>query len=143
MPIHLPPEDGARQYEKTLRAALPSSDGHRPVFDLVLLGLGTDGHTASLFPGNPEHDPRQRDVIAVKGGNPELYRLTLTYGVINSARQVVFLVTGKAKSKVLGEILEGRGTGLPAGKIKPYTGRLTWILDQAAAIGLSSELRAR
>jgi 6-phosphogluconolactonase len=98
--------------------------------DLVLLGMGPDGHTASLFPGQDSLDERNRRVMATTGadGSP---RITLTYPAIEAARHVVFLVTGEAKREALDAIR--RGEDLPAGRVRPTDGDAIWIVDRAAA----------
>jgi 6-phosphogluconolactonase len=98
--------------------------------DLVLLGMGPDGHTASLFPGQDALDERNRRVMATTGadGSP---RITLTYPAIEAARHVVFLVTGDAKREALDAIR--RGEDLPAGRVRPSEGDVIWIVDRAAA----------
>ena len=98
--------------------------------DLVLLGMGPDGHTASLFPGQEALEERNRRVVATTGadGSP---RLTLTYPAIDAARHVVFLVTGESKREALDAIR--RGEELPAGRVRPTDGDVIWIVDRAAA----------
>ena len=98
--------------------------------DLVLLGMGPDGHTASLFPGQEALEERNRRVVATTGadGSP---RITLTYPAIDAARHVVFLVTGEAKREALDAIR--RGEDLPAARVRPTDGDVIWIVDRAAA----------
>jgi len=112
-----------------------------PRFDLVLLGLGDDGHTASLFPGKPALKVHDRWVTSSPPGvlPPSVERITMTFPVLNAARQVVFLVVGEKKAEVVREILE-RSAGAekyPAARIAPVDGTLTWFLDQAAASRLA------
>lgn len=103
-----------------------------PFFDLCFLGMGDDGHTASLLPGQAELlDERQRWVLPVTKGRPES-RVTLTYPVLESARLVVFLVSGEGKRAMLDRILSGRETDVPAARLRPQ-GRLLWLADSAAA----------
>lgn len=131
MPTHLRDANRvAEAYEATLRSFFSDAG---PTFDLVLLGLGTDCHTASLFPHSPALDEQRRWVVAAPG--PEVTRLTLTYPVINRARRVFFLVTGAEKAESVARAL-GEKTSwhdCPARGIQPVTGRVTWWLDQAAA----------
>ena len=127
------PEEGAAMYQTRLKAFFRLEEGRFPVFDLIFLGVGKDGHTASLFPKQRALDERERWVVAVKGGSPDVNRLTMTYPVLNHARQIVFLVAGKEKSKVLRAILEERQTALPVQRIRPISGKLTWLLDRQAA----------
>ncbi len=109
-----------------------------PRFDLVLLGLGADGHTASLFPHSPALAAQEQ--IAVANAVPHLpqRRLTLTVPSINNARNVTFLVSGKEKSEALRQVLTGppRPEALPSQMIKPASGTLLWLVDEAAAKGL-------
>ena len=136
----LMPETGALAYEKVLGANPDLIWDRQPVFDLVLLGVGNDGHVASLF---PENDPpeKSRWVVAVKGGRPDVWRLTLTYGVINRAAQVVFMLSGKAKSEIANHILTGKSPILPAQRIRPVSGKTAWVLDQEAAALLPENLK--
>ncbi len=107
-----------------------------PVMDLVLLGMGADGHTASLFPGGPELDEEERWVVATlppAGVTPPLERVSLTLLVLNAARSVLFLVSGADKRPAVSSILAG-GRELPAGRVRP-AGELAWFMDRAAAPG--------
>jgi 6-phosphogluconolactonase len=139
------PEAAARAYEQQIlappaRAAAHSADV--PVFDLVLLGLGADGHTASLFPHTDAVNEQHRLVVvnlAPDGGS----RLTLTLPVIDAARRVFFVVTGGEKAGMVAEVLEGlrMPAAVPAQGVMPSAGTLTWLLDEAAAAELSPALR--
>lgn len=126
------PEDAARRYESVLQNAYGGAtlDPARPLFDLTLLGLGADGHTASLLPGDPVLEERQRWVAVVAQGRPEV-RITLTLPAIESSRRVAFLMTGKDKAAIL-ERLRAGDRSLPAARVQP-TGELVWFVDQAAA----------
>ena len=126
------PEEGARRYEALLRAYF--GDGE-PRFDLILLGLGENGHTASLFPGDPALSETERWVAPVYVAEQDLHRLTLTAACINQARAVAFLVAGAAKAAVVREVIQGPWDPrrLPAQLIAPEPGELHWFLDQAAA----------
>lgn len=126
------PEEAARRYERTLQNAYgaPTLDPARPLFDIMLLGLGADGHTASLLPGDPALDERKRWVIAVSHGRPEV-RITMTYPVIESSRHVAFLVEGKSKAAILSTVRAG-GSRAPAALVRPV-GELVWFVDRAAA----------
>ena len=109
-----------------------------PRFDLILLGLGEDGHTASLFPGTPALEEGQRWVVGVEHHSPPpplVDRVSLTLPVINAARQVLFLVSGAAKAAVLERVLKlprAGETALPAQRIRPDPGQLTWLVDRAS-----------
>jgi 6-phosphogluconolactonase len=139
------PETAARAYERQIllppaRDAVHFADV--PVFDLVLLGLGADGHTASLFPHTDAVTELQRLVVvnvAPDGGS----RLTLTLPVIDAARRVFFIVTGSEKAGMVAEVLEGLRipAAVPAQGVMPSAGTLTWLLDAAAATELSPALR--
>jgi 6-phosphogluconolactonase len=126
------PEEAALRYERTLQAAYGGAalDPARSLFDITLLGLGPDGHTASLLPGAPELDERNRWVAAVSHGRPEI-RITMTYPAIDSSRHVAFLVSGAEKAAVFKTILAGGGD-LPAARVAP-AGELVWFVDRAAA----------
>jgi 6-phosphogluconolactonase len=126
------PAAGAARYDELLRTQLPAA---APVLDLVFLGLGQDGHTASLFPYNPVLAEKVRWAAAVVVAEQQMHRVTLTPAIINSARLVVFLVAGRGKAQVLKTVLEGPTDArrLPAQLIKPRPGRLLWMVDQAAA----------
>lgn len=126
------PEEAARRYERTLQETYgaPALDPARPLFDITLLGLGSDGHTASLLPGELVLEERARWVAAVSHGRPEV-RITLTYPVIESSRRVAFLVAGPEKAAIFNAIRAG-GSRLPAARVKPV-GELTWFVDRAAA----------
>lgn len=134
----LPPDEAAADYAARLRdwarANDPGAPHPWPRFDLVLLGLGEDGHTASLFPGSPPAPPQP--VVAVTAdyqGRPA-GRITLTPRVFNDARDVIFLVTGANKADAVRETLHADDpTRLPAQRIHPDYGRVTWLLDRAAA----------
>jgi 6-phosphogluconolactonase len=126
------PDDAARRYELTLQQTYGAAtlDPARPLFDITLLGLGSDGHTASLLPGEPVLEERSRWVAAVSHGRPEI-RITMTYPVIESSRSVGFLVAGREKAAILRTIRAG-GSEVPAARVKPV-GELLWFVDRAAA----------
>jgi 6-phosphogluconolactonase len=126
------PEDAALRYERILQDSYGAAtlDPARPLFDLTLLGLGADGHTASLLPGDPVLEERKRWVAVVAHGRPEV-RLTMTYPVIESSRRVAFLVAGREKAPVLRAIRSG-ATDMPAARLRPV-GELIWFVDRAAA----------
>jgi 6-phosphogluconolactonase len=128
------PEDAARRYEQTLQEAYGAAtlDPQRPLFDVTLLGLGPDGHTASLLPGEPVLNERKRWVAAVSHGRPEV-RITMTYPVIESSRRVAFLVAGEEKAEIFRAIRAGNSQ-VPAARLRPR-GTLYWFVDQAAARG--------
>lgn len=133
MPVGFAPEEGAKKYQEEMVRIFQIQEKDFPIFDLVYLGMGKDGHTASLFPGTQSHSESNRWVIAVKGGTPNVYRLTLTYNVLNRAKRVFFLVSGKEKAPIVRTVLENKDALLPAQKIQPVQGKLTWLLDKEAA----------
>jgi 6-phosphogluconolactonase len=126
----LGPEEGARRYEQVVRDAL----GDVPAWDLLLLGLGPDGHCASLFPGRPEKDVADRLVVGVPeaGLEPWVPRISLTLPALNAARHVVFLVTGAAKRDAVRRAFVEGDQDLPSARVRP-AGTLTVLLDAAAA----------
>lgn len=128
------PEAVATNYARTLGEELNVRRGEVPRLDLVLLGLGIDGHTASLFPGSPVLKEVFRTVAAVHAAAAVIpQRFTLTYPVLNAAACVVYLVSGSVKAKVVKAALTERSATLPAGTVRPTDGRLVWLLDRGAA----------
>jgi 6-phosphogluconolactonase len=132
------PRAAAADYEDQLKKLFRLPPGALPRFDLVLLGLGADGHTASLFPGNAALDDREHLVVATYVEKLQAHRLTLTLPVINQAAEILFLVSGKDKSAVVKQIVgeQPDAAGLPAAKVQPESGRLTWLITQDAASDL-------
>jgi 6-phosphogluconolactonase len=132
-PVQAEPETAAAEYERTLRALFGAAD--RPSFDLVLLGLGEDGHTASLFPDSPLLRETARWVGAVHVPQLGTYRLTLTPAALNAARHVWFVVSGAAKAEAVRAVLgPARDPARwPAQVVGPDHGEVTWWLDEAAA----------
>lgn len=139
------PEAAALAYENELRALakLERPAGDVPVFDLVLLGLGRDGHTASLFPHSPALDEEERFCVATEAPDGSA-RLTITLPVINSARRVLVLASGSAKAGMVAEVFAGfrLPTAVPAQGVAPVKGQLLWLLDEAAAAELSPAARS-
>jgi 6-phosphogluconolactonase len=135
-----PPKAAAEEYEKILReffqaAAESDSIISFPSFDLVLLGMGVDGHTASLFPGDAALGEKTSWVVAVEGtsASPPVPRITLTFPVINEAKCVLFLASGSSKLQVIQEILNNPHTvTYPAAKVQP-SGKLLWFIDEGLA----------
>lgn len=132
--MHAEMEDrgaAARQYEDELRHIFGLGKRGRPRFDLIMLGMGADGHTASLFPGSPALDERRALVTTAWAPNPPHHRLTLTLPVLNRAAEVIFLVSGPDKAPALAQIFAAQPTPppLPAALVRPTRGRLLWLLD--------------
>jgi 6-phosphogluconolactonase len=126
----------AIQYEEEIASAFDAStDTEPPSFDLVLLGMGADGHTASLFPHTEALGESSRWVVANSVPQLATHRLTMTAALLNRARTVVFLVTGAAKAQALAGVLEGPSDPhrLPSQLIQPRAGKLVWLLDREAA----------
>ena len=126
------PDAAASTYARELKTFYGAErlDPARPLFDVNLLGLGPDGHTASLFPGNAVLAERAKWVAAVVGAKPEA-RITLTYPALESSRHAAFLVTGKEKRTTFARLRYG-DESLPAARLHPISG-VTWFLDRAAA----------
>ena len=131
----------ALDYEAQLRRFFelrPRSAGEFPRFDLVLLGMGPDGHTASLFPDSPALDEQSRLVVANWVAKLNAHRITLTFPVLNHAAEVMFLASGADKADMLHQVLEGKNTPpLPSQRVQPSEGKLLWMLDEAAAAKLT------
>jgi 6-phosphogluconolactonase len=131
----LEPRAGAADYEQVLRTYFA---GGPPRFDLVLLGLGENGHTASLFPGTPVLKEKDRWAAEVYVAELDMWRVTLTAPCLNQAGTTAFLVSGAGKADVLRDVLEGprRPELLPAQLIQPADGKLLWLADRPAAAHL-------
>jgi 6-phosphogluconolactonase len=130
----------AEAYEQTLHRFFNAAPGSFPRFDLVLLGMGPDGHSASLFPGTKALQEKSRWVVSNWVEKFKTDRLTLTLPVLNNAAVVMFVVSGQDKAGMLKEVLEGRLPGelFPAKLIKPSNGELIWMVDRAAAAQISA-----
>jgi 6-phosphogluconolactonase len=127
------PDHSARQYESELKSCYGAGvlDPARPLFDLVLMGVGPDGHTASLFPGYPATEETERWVVGVPKAHVEPFvpRVTLTFPALGSCREMLFEVAGADKRAILTRVLEGEN--LPAGRICAF-GETVWLVDEAA-----------
>ena len=130
-------EQSARRYEEDIRRFFRAEGGSIPQFDLIMLGIGEDGHTASLFPG--KFSPREgtRLAIPVIAEKPHGERITLTLPVINNASKIIFLVSGRAKAKVMKEIMEDQQGSLPVSRVHPKQGTVYFVIDKQAALLLS------
>jgi 6-phosphogluconolactonase len=125
-------------YEKDLILQFASKDSARfPIFDLILLGMGPDGHTCSLFPGHELLLEEDRWVAYLKDSpKPPPNRVTLTYPVLNHAARVAFVATGEGKQDVLSSVLDRPEEGLPCSRVRPSSGTLYWFVDKAASAKL-------
>ncbi|MEK7294755.1 MAG: 6-phosphogluconolactonase [Nitrospirota bacterium] len=136
------PDQAARRYEESIRKEFGTPAPAWPRFDLILLGLGDDGHTASLFPGTPALSEQKRLVVPNPAPHGAKQRLTFTAPLINQAQTVVFLVSGKSKAPALKAVLEDIDADpkrFSAKLVQPENGRLIWFLDHAAAAELTVE----
>ncbi|HEX2907968.1 MAG TPA: 6-phosphogluconolactonase [Phototrophicaceae bacterium] len=127
----LAPPEAAALYEQHLRTFF----GNEPRFDLILLGMGADGHTASLFPHTPALQERERWVVPNYALSQQSWRITLTIPVINAAAHIIFLVAGAKKAETLHRVLTGPylPDELPAQQVQPAQGDVLWLIDKAAA----------
>ncbi len=128
-------EAAASDYAAELRETPGAGEGGLPRFDLIFLGMGPDGHTASLFPGTDGLVEQARWVIPNYVAKFRMHRLTLTFPVINAGAHVIFMVAGADKSEALRDVLQPKpgSEPLPAHRIRPVSGRLTWLIDREAA----------
>lgn len=133
------PEESAANYQALIGERLPIENGY-PRFDVVILGMGNDGHTASLFPHTTGLGETERWAIANVVPQLDTTRLTLTAPVINNARMVIFLIAGAGKADRLAEVIDGPDDfdRLPSQRIRPQNGRLIWLIDEAAAARLAA-----
>jgi 6-phosphogluconolactonase len=131
----------AEDYEQTLKRFFALEPGQFPRFDLILLGMGPDGHTASLFPGTAALQEKSRLVVANWVEKMKTHRITLTFPVLNAAQCVTFLVSGTDKATVLKAVLEEDvpAEQYPAKLVKPSDGKLIWLIDRAAASQLTNK----
>jgi 6-phosphogluconolactonase len=144
---NITPEAAAKAYEQILKEyffedgsdKIQTANNYSQTFDLVLLGMGDDGHTLSLFPGKTSViHVAKRSCISLWLESQEMYRITLTHAIVNRAKQIAFLVNGTGKAKALREVLQGAHHPdlYPAQIIKPVKGELHWFVDEAAAMTL-------
>ena len=133
MPTDILPQMGAIRYQEELTGFFKLKRGGIPRFDLIILGIGDDGHTASLFPGKHMTTENDRLVMSVRGGNPDVDRITLTLSVINNAGEVMFIASGRRKADIVRLVLQDTQRTLPAQKVCPVNGSLTWLVDREAA----------
>lgn len=132
--------DAALQYEREIRISFGISDDAVPSFDLILLGIGDDGHTASLFPAGSELNELNRLILSVNP--PDITRserISMTFRLINNAKNIIFLSTGADKSIVIKEVIEDRNSTLPAALVNPRKGDLIFLFDNEAASLLATQ----
>ncbi len=138
------PSEAAGLYERELKSFFGLSGHELPRFDLICLGIGEDGHTASLFPGSPEAEvpllpAKVRLAVSVVREHIRHARISLTFPVINNAENVIFIVAGKNKAAIIKRVAGDRDQGFPAARVEPSDGRLLFVLDSEAASMLDKE----
>jgi 6-phosphogluconolactonase len=135
------PDIATVEYEETLRRFFQLSNGELPRFDLIYLGIGADGHTASLFPGSDALNLTNRLVVALYVEKLQAYRITLTLPVLDHGANVVFLVAGSDKAAIVEKVLGEDAVALllPAAMIRPVDGRLIWLMTEDAFEGVRSD----
>ena len=131
------PEAAAANYEATIQKVFELKAGEFPTFDLILLGLGPDGHTASLFPDSKALTEKKRLFVANFVEKFKSYRLTMTFPVINKAREIIFMVSGKGKADILKKVLDANTSQYPSQHVDALSGNLEWFVDQDAASNLN------
>lgn len=134
-------ERSAHWYEEHLRDFFKLRRGELPSFDLIMLGIGEDGHIASLFPGTSSVSEKARLAVAVTHEKVSNERISLSLPVINSAKTVIFLVSGTKKAPVVKKILEHNNDNVPAARVRPERGKLYFLVDKDAGQYLSQSLR--
>ncbi len=135
MQTDVPPINSAKAYELLLHQYF---DHQQHTFDLVLLGMGDDGHTLSLFPGTAVVNERVKWVSEVLLDTSGNYRITLTAPVVNMAEKIIFLITGQGKAQMLQKVLQGPANQFPSQLIQPASQNLLWFIDDAAAMNLQN-----
>jgi 6-phosphogluconolactonase len=140
-----PPEAAADAYEDEIRRVVPTRSSSVPEFDLILLGLGTNGHTASLFPNQPALHEQSKLVIAEFIEEVKMTRISMTFPLLNAAKHVLFLSFGHDKAAVLKDVITGKHDPerLPAQLVQPSPGSLTWLIDPPAAADLPDSILTR
>lgn len=135
-------KNAAENYEQTIKEFFDLPEAEFPRFDLILLGMGDDGHTASLFPFTEALTETSRIAVENRVEKLNTNRLTFTFPTINNASNIIFLVSGASKAEVLREVLEGkfRGEKLPSQNVKPTNGELFWLIDKDSARLLNNSL---
>ncbi len=136
----LSPEHAAMEYANELRMKY---EAEFPRFDCILLGIGEDGHTASLFPGTEALNELEKAAVPLFVPRLKAWRVTLTFPVINSAREIIFLAEGEKKSSIVQKVIESAkpSTDFPATMVRPHDGVLHWLLDSQAASAMRQRIR--
>jgi 6-phosphogluconolactonase len=134
IPVDMEPSEAALTYEQRIKELFKTGG----TFDLILLGLGDDGHTASIFPGSPVIHEQEKWIKEAYMEEQKMYRITFSPVLINEARNILFLVTGKSKATIVNTVINGDTeiNKYPAQLVKPLSGRLLWFLDKDAATRL-------
>jgi len=132
------PHEAARRYEDELKSFYGADrlDAARPLFDVVLMGVGPDGHTASLFPRTKAIEEQQRWVVGNWVEQHSTWRITFTYPVLNAAANVMFLMSGESKAEIVYRVLRDPSANLPSQKVQPVDGNLMWYMDKGSAASL-------
>jgi len=134
IPAELDAPVAAQQYEDDLRKFFQLPPGEWPRFDLIMLGMGPDGHTASLFPNTRALNENSRWVVANRVEKLNTWRITFTFPLINHAAEILYLVAGDDKAEVLRDVLEGqKSDAYPTQRVQPVNGKLMWIIERGAA----------
>jgi 6-phosphogluconolactonase len=137
VPAELPDaRQAAAKYEQTIQKFFRLEPDSFPRFDFILLGMGPDGHTASLFPGTAALQEKDHLVVANWVEKLNAFRITFTYPVLNNAAHVMFLVSGDEKAEMVRRALKDPGANLPCQRVRPASGELLWYLDKGAALRL-------
>lgn len=137
IPAELPDaREAAKRYEQTLEKFFRPKADSFPKFDFILLGMGPDGHTASLFPGTAALEEKDRFVVANWIEKLNTFRITFTYPVLNTAQSMMFLVSGDEKAGMVQKALKDPSANLPCQRVHPVNGELVWYLDKGAAAKL-------
>jgi len=134
------PETAAERYEEDIISYCRTVRARLPRFDLILLGIGEDGHTASLFPGTPSLKETSHLAVSVYPPDPSKpERITLTFPVINNTQHIIFMAEGANKSKIIKEVIEDKNHMLPASMVRPSEGKLVFLLDESAGSLISGK----
>jgi 6-phosphogluconolactonase len=134
IPAEKPPAEAAAEYEQNMRRFF--GDKSFPNFDITLLGIGDDGHVASLFPKTEVLEIKDKWAAAVYVEGLKAWRITLTYPVINNSKNILFIAAGKRKSDIIEKAFTDKKANLPVQKISPSEGKIIWFLDKESSRGI-------